>query len=393
MEPYSKTGALEMRRLAKIGLVATGLAAAIAASGAIILYSAFGGGQPYADLSTAPLLPDGTIEAAVISERPIGNVAVSANGRIFYTIHPESNPKPPFLYEWKNGSAVAYPDAEGTAGGLLQTPLGVSIDRKNRLWVIDPGTHGFGQPRLIAIDLANNQVVKNFAFGSDIAPLGSFLQDAQISPDGQTIIIADVGFWAKRPALIVVDAETGQATRRLERHASVYPQNILIRNQIRDMKFLGGLLEMKTGVDGITISRDGQWLYYAAMNHDTIYRVPMAVIASKTASEADIEAAIEPVSKKPLNDGLSSDNEGNVYITDIEHQGVAVLRPNGKLETLVKDKRVRWADDLTFGPDGWLYLADSAIPELVLQIAVHHAEKGPYTIWRFEPGGTASAGQ
>jgi sugar lactone lactonase YvrE len=129
------------------------------------------------------------------------------------------------------------------------------------------------------------------------------------------------------------------------------------------------------------------------MNHDTLYRVPMAVLTSKTATEAEIEAAIEPVSKKPLNDGLSSDDKGNIYITDVEHQGVAVVRPDGKLETLIKDSRVRWADDLTFGPDGWLYLADSAIPELVLQNAEHHAEKAPYTIWRFKPGGTAPAGQ
>jgi Major royal jelly protein len=242
-----------MRTLAKIGLGLVGLIAAIGIAGAVTLYMAFGGGQPYGDLSTAPVFTEGTLEAAVVSDRPIGNVAVSQDGRIFYTIHPESNPKAPFLYEWNNGAAVPYPDVEGTAGGLLQTPLGVSIDSKNRLWVIDPGMHGLKQPRLIAIDLATNQVVKDFAFDAKIAPFGSFLQDAQISPDGKTIIIADVGFWMKRPALIVVDAETGVATRHLNRHASVYPQNILIRNQIRDMRFLGGLLEM-TG-SGFTMPR------------------------------------------------------------------------------------------------------------------------------------------
>jgi sugar lactone lactonase YvrE len=355
------------------------------------VYAFFGRGADYVDLTTEPVLPQGTIEAVVSSERPVGNAAVSADGRIFYTIHPESNPAPPYLYEWVDGKAVPYP-ASGQ-GALFETPLGVAIDAQNRLWVIDPGTHGTGTPKLVAFDLASGAVVHEHAFASDIAPLGSFLQDLQVSSDGRWIYIADAGFWAKRPAIVVYDTQTETARRVLNRDPSLYPQNWLIRNQIRDMSFFGGLLEMKTGIDGIALSRDDAWLYYGAMNHDTLYRIPTAALQDASKDDAALAELIEPVGKKPLSDGFSIDDENNVFITDVEHQAVVSMAPDGTLTTVVKDDRIRWADGLSFGPDGWLYLADSSIPDLVLQDAAHHAAVAPYHVWRFRPGTTGRAGQ
>lgn len=84
---------------------------------------------------------------------------------------------------------------------------------------------------------------------------------------------------------------------------------------------------------------------------------------------------------------------GNVFLTDIEHAAIVEIAPDGNLSTVVKNKRIRWADGLSFGPDGWLYLADSAIPLIVLQSAAHHAEQAPYYVWRLEPGTSALAGQ
>lgn len=369
-----------------------GLVAVLAFVLVVTVYIFFGRGEPYADLSGPPRLAEGTIEPVVISPRPMGNAAISASGRIFYTIHPESNPDYPKLYEWVNGKSVAYPP-EADQPKLFQTPLGVKIDAKNRLWIIDPGKHGFGQPKLIAMDLATNKVVDEFNFPSAVAPMGSFLQDLQISTDGRWVYIADVGFWAKRPAIVVYDSQTKTARRVLNRDVSTYPQNILIRNQIKSMSFFGGLLEMKTGVDGIALSRDNQWVYYAAMNHDTLYRVPTSALQDTKLEDAAIAKKVEAVGKKPLNDGLSIDDQNNVFITDIEHQAVLEMSPEGKLSTVVKDKRIRWADGLTFGPDGWLYLADSAIPELVWQNAEHDTQAGPYYIWRFKPGTSGAAGQ
>ena len=64
-------------------------------------------------------------------------------------------------------------------------------------------------------------------------------------------------------------------------------------------------------------------------------------------------------------------------------QGVAVPYPSA---TVIRSPRIRWADGLSFGPDGWLYLADSALPELVLRSRNHIDAQGPYYIFRFDPG-------
>lgn len=352
----------------------------------------FGNGSAYPDLSGDPLLPTGTIEVAVQTDIPIGNAAVSATGRIFFTAHPEAKPAGPRLFEWVDGAAVPYPNA-GEQSQLFRTPLGLTVDRQNRLWIIDPADHGFGQARLTAIDLGTDVVVHSHAFGSDIAPIGSFVQDHQVSSDGKWIYIADVGFWAKRPAIIIYDVENRRARRLLNRHDSVYPQNFLIRNQIKDMSFFGGLLEMKTGIDGIALSRDDEWLYYAAMNHETLFRIRTTDLRDESLDDSALSAKIESVGRKPLNDGLSIDDADNVFITDVEHQAVVRMAPDGSLQTIVKDERIRWADGLSFGPGGWLYLADSAIPHLALQSAEHIAAQAPYYIWKFRPGTIGAAGQ
>ena len=332
------------------------------------------------------------LEVAVQSDRPIGNAAVAADGRMFYTIHPEARPRGAKLYVAAGGQSSPYPSEERQEE-LFASPLGVAIDRANRLWVIDPANHGFGEPRLLAFDLETDEVVHDFRFPRKVAPRASFLQDLQVSSDGRWVYIADVGFWLKRPAIIVYDVEQQIARRLLDRHESVYPQNYLIRTAIKEMSFFGGLLEMKTGIDGIALSRDDRWLYYAAMNHESMYRVRTRDLRDTTLLEEMLVERIERVGRKPLNDGLSIDDLGHVFITDVEHAAVLAMSPEGTLRTVVRDDRIRWADGLSFGPDGWLYLADSAIPHLALQSREHIAAQAPYYVWRFRPGSSGPAGQ
>jgi hypothetical protein len=54
--------------------------------------------------------------------------------------------------------------------------------------------------------------------------------------------------------------------------------------------------------------------------------------------------------------------------------------------TLIRSARIRWADALSFGPDGWLYVADSALYDVVLQPRAHIESQGPYKIFRFPAG-------
>ncbi|MCJ8169187.1 major royal jelly family protein [Atopomonas sediminilitoris] len=347
---------------------------------ALGLFLRYGGGESYPDLSGPPLIPEDQLDIAASSDEPIGNVAVSADERLFFTIHPESRPEHNRLVEWRNGQAVAFPNAE--IQSQLGDILGIVIDRQNQLWAVDHGLHGVKGAHLLRFDLNNNQLVERFALPRDVAGIGSFVQDLQVSSDGRWVYLADVGFFAKRAGIIVFDTQKRQARRLLDQHDSVSAENWLIQTPSKAMTFLGGLVSLKAGIDGLVLSNDDAFLYYAAMNHTSLFRVPTSALQS--GNDDLVIASIERIGNKPLADGLSIDNAHGVYITDVEHGAVLRMKPDGSLSTLVKSAQIRWADALSFGPNGWLYLADSAIPEQMLRSKANMREHAPYHIFRFK---------
>ena len=341
----------------------------------------YGAGEPYPDLGGEALLAEETLETVLSYPEPIGNVAVTDGGRLFFTVHPESRPTGNKLLEWINGAAEPYPNGS-VQQSLFRTVLGLYIDRQERLWSIDHGNHGFGDARLLAFDLATDELVFDQALSRDIAPAGSMLQDLRVSHDGRWVFIADASIWLQRPAIIVYDTQTHTARRVLENHPSVEVEDYLIRTPTRDMSYLGGLLSLKAGVDGLTLDAAGDWLYYGAINQSGLFRVPVRTLIDGNLPERQVANQVERVTDKPLSDGLNAGADGSIYVTDVEHGAVYRWHPESKLEMLVRSSRIRWADNLDFGEDGWLYIADSAIPDLVLQTGDHIRDAGPYRIFR-----------
>lgn len=363
---------------------------ALALMATTVLWVRHGGGAPYPDLSTAATLNSSSLEQVLEYAEPVGNVAVNRDGRVFFTVHPESRPKGNKLLEFVQGAAVPYPSGADQAE-LFDTVLGVSIDRYNRLWTIDHGNHGMRTARIVAIDLDANTVIREQSLSPDIAPVGSFLQDLQVSADGNTIVIADASFWRKSPAIIVYDVETGDARRLLEGHESVSAENYMIRNNDHEMEFLGGIAVLRGGIDGIALGPE--WLYYGALSGSGLYRIRLKDLRDTRLPPGQLANRVERYSDKPLSDGFSLDIEGNVYVTDIEHSSIFVVGPDRELRTLIQSREVRWADALSFGPEGYLYIADSALSELILQSREHIDASGPYRIFRFKPGVEGIPGQ
>jgi sugar lactone lactonase YvrE len=352
----------------------------------------YGGGEFYEDLSTTPLLDSTQLETVLTYPEPIGSVAVSDSGRIFFTIHPESRPQGNKLLEWVAGAAVPFPS--GTVQPhLFDTVLGITIDRQLRLWSIDHGRQGFGEPRILAFDLRSGDVVHDFKFRSETAPFGSFLQDLSVSADGRFVIISDGSILRKNPGLVVYDVEKKSARRILESHESVVAENIVIRNPIKDLSFLGGMFTLKGGVNGITIDPDDEWLYFAAINNSGLYRLRMEDAIDPLLPAEEVRARVERFSDKPLSDGLSVDRHGNIFITDVEHNAISIINDGRQLTTLVRSSDIRWPAAITFGPQGYLYVADSAFPELVLETKNHIEQQGPYAIFRLDTGHGSKPGR
>ena len=357
---------------------------------ASLIWLRHGGGDPYPDLTGTPRLKTSVLEEVLAYPKPIGNVAVSHQGRVFFTVHPESRPRGNKLLEYVNGASVPFPSLAEQAS-LFDTPIGVAIDRLDRLWIIDHSNHGTGAAHIVAIDLKSGDVLRNQNLDASIAPAGSFLQDLQVSADGRTVIIADASFVGKKPALIVYDVGTGDARRVLQDHPSVSAENYLIRTHERDMKFVGGIVALRGGVDGIALGPE--WLYYGALNGSGLYRIRLKDLRDKNLPPGKLETLVDRYSDKPLSDGLSVDTAGGVYVTDVEHNAIFRVDPDEGLSTLIQSQKIRWPDALSFGPDNYLYVADSALQEVILKSTDHIAAQGPYRIFRFQPGFEGVAGQ
>jgi sugar lactone lactonase YvrE len=92
--------------------------------------------------------------------------------------------------------------------------------------------------------------------------------------------------------------------------------------------------------------------------------------------------------KGGASDGLESDEQGRVYLSDIEHDAIHRLNVSGEIDTIVHDPRVLWPDTLSLAADGHLYFTANQIE----RGAIHHAgqdfRQKPYVLFRVKVDGS-----
>jgi len=350
----------------------------------------YGGGEPYPDLASTPLISESRLERVLSYREPVGNVAVTQSGRIFFTVHPEARTRGNKLLEYVDGAAEPWPDGRAQQV-LFDTPLGLTADGAGRLWVLDHGNHGLRQPRLLGFDIESGKLIADERFGSAIAPAGSLLKNLAISPDGRTLVISDASYWRQRPALIVYDTRSGSTRRVLEGHPSVAAEDFVIRSNDREMVFMGGMVALRGGVTGLAMDRD--WLYYGAMSGSAVYRVPLADLGNRTLPDSQLAARVERYASKPLSASFAIDENGNLYVTDIEHNAIYLVGPDRRPRTLLRSRSLRWPEGLAVASDGWVYVSDSALSELVLRSAEDIEAVRPFAVFRFRPNQAAVPGE
>ncbi len=370
------------------------VAVVLLAVAALAARAVFGGGQRLPDRTAEPALAGAVLERVADLDYPPGNVAVAPDGRVFFTLHPDGKP-PAKVLELVDGKPVPYPNAafQQAAKGTphFQSVLSLRIDRQNRLWVLDYADYGTGQPRLLAFDLATNELVHQYDFPGEIAGLLSMLNDFQVDPTGSIIYIAETSPIRQTPALIVYDIAKKTSRRVLHRHPSVRAEDYIIQAPGRDM-IIFGFYTMRIGVDSIALDRRGEWLYYGPVSGGHLYRIPTAALNDAALAPEALAARVERFADKTLSDGITTDAEGTIYLSDMEHSAIVALSPSGALRTLIKDPRLRWPDGFSFGPDGWLYVTCSSLQDVLFVSQARLRAAAPYQIYRFKPGPSAPAG-
>lgn len=317
---------------------------------------------------------------AALDKRP-GNVAVSSSGRVFTTLHPLGSPTMQ-LVEIVDGEAVAYPNTQLQRGdgvssdATFDTLLGLVFDKNNRLWVMDMGLD-LGKTRVWAIDIATGTVVEKIEVPADVAPKGSFAQDLAVDEANGWVYLADIA----NPGIIAINLKDKSA-RRFGGHASLQSEDV---NMVIDGKVtqFGGK-PARVAVDPITLSNDRETLYYGPMNGTSWYQVPAALFREGKDDTA-ISAAISKAAEKPISDGAVTDAEGNHYFGDLQNNAVVKVKAGGTVpETLVKDARILWPDNIALGPQNWVYLSANQLNSTPAFTGAGDEGKSPFFIYRFK---------
>ena len=111
-----------------------------------------------------------------------------------------------------------------------------------------------------------------------------------------------------------------------------------------------------SGVDPIALDRKGEWLYFAPLRSDKLYRIKTELLRAADTSAEKLSQSIETYADKPAATSISIDNKGNVYVGDIEGRAIGVIDADKReYRVLTSDPRLVAPDGLCFGSDGKLY--------------------------------------
>jgi sugar lactone lactonase YvrE len=356
-----------------------------------------------AEISLATEETLGSLEVVHLFAGPMPTgVSVSHSGRIF-VCYPKWGDDVVFTVgELRDGQEVAYPSQErndnrGDADPeRLVSVQSIVVDPADRLWLLDTGSPMFqptehGGPKLVCVDLATDEVVQTILFPVDIALPTTYLNDVRFDlrrGDAGTAFITDSSDQGPN-GIIVVDLATGDSRRRLHEHPSTKAQLPPdLRMVVEGQDFLersedGSTSPIRMGADGIAIAADGSRLYYCPMAGRRWYSVSIDALVDGSADDDAVAATVRDEGDKGcVSDGLETDDQGRLYVTDGEHDAVHRRLPDGSWETVVHDPRLLWPDTMSVAADGHLYVTANQLYRQDTYRGGEDQRRPPYALLR-----------
>lgn len=310
-----------------------------------------------------------------------GNVSVTQNSRVFSTVHPFSKEKNIQLFEvtgldtYRAWPSSEYQSSNGNYNeSTIDSPLGITKDKQGGLWIVDMGFH-LGKTRIWGFDIKSESLLYKIDIPIDVAPPGSFAQDLVVDRENGWVYLADIA----NPGILAVELAT-QKARRFGDHPSLAPEKNA-EMIINDQKILFDGKPASIGIDPITLSDDGETIFFGAMSGISWYSVPSKLFRAG-ASDEIIANNIKYVGKKPISDGAATDHLGNHFFTNLNENGIDKLDINGLLTPIVRDDRFDWSDNVSADGNGWLYVVVNQLHKSPPFTGGEDAGQAPYYIYR-----------
>lgn len=359
------------------------------------------------------------------SEQPVGmlepvayfhdamptGVTVSQEGRIFVNF-PKWGDEVSFTVgeiRAGEGRVVAYPDEAinqtnpNDLAAALVSVQSVVVDPVDRLWILDTGSPLFqptkyGGPKLVCVDLKTNQVIKKILFPQSVALPTTYLNDIRfdlrIGREGVAYITDSSQNGPN--GIIVVDLASGESWRRLNDHPSTKSADLqsflpivegraFVVKQQQDENNGSVKVAANMGSDGVAISATGELLYYCPLASRKLFSVSTKALIDRTRDDQYVSQTVRDEGDKGgASDGLESDAEGRIYVTNYEHNSILRRNQDGEWETIVHDPRLLWPDTLSLASNGYLYVTAN---QLHRQARFHNGQdmrRKPYVLFRIK---------
>ena len=269
-----------------------------------------------------------------------------------------------------------------------------TASRPETLWVLDTGRPTImdaqgapsmpyaqpGGPKLVAINTANNSIYQTFTFPFTVHYPDSYMNDLRFDLRNETDVPFSTGKGVAyindssnegRNGFIIIDLGTGDSWRRLTQDPSVLrtPNNVPSYQGFPFyFKQVGMPIQWQPeGLDGIQLSLDGKTMYYSPLTSDYMYSVPTYNLLLRPQDPLAEIAAHNNVSNLGQRggqaNGFEGDSNGLVYMSMPEQNSLNIYNPATlQAQLYVRDPRIIWADSLSIGMDGYMYMNINQLP-------------------------------
>ena len=327
-------------------------------------------------------------------------VTVSSTGRLFVNFPRWGDGVPFTVAEIVDGQPVPFPDAGWNTLDLAQpseclvSVQSVVVDQRDQLWLLDTGSTEFGPtvpggPKLVRVDLDTNTVDETIVLPRNVALDTTYLNDVRFDysrGDDGLAYITDSSFSGPN-AIIVVDLATGAAWRKLNDHPSVRPDENFT-GWIEGRPWLNrpdgdDASPTTVGADGLAIDALNDRLWYCALSSRRLYSVSLEALADRFLPDAAVAQTVRSYGDRGFaSDGLESDAQGRLYLTNIEDNAIVRMDTDGAFVTLAYDPRMLWPDTLSLGADRYLYFTTNQLHRQGGFQAGEDRREPPYFVWR-----------
>jgi len=250
----------------------------------------------------------------------------------------------------------------------IQYVQSMEIDNDGNMWVIDSGRlnvfatpDNTCPPKLLIIDTETGELVDEpYIFPNAVAPYDeTFLNDIALdNRNGGVAYISDMF----TPGLIVY--------RRASRTSDKFSNISMFAEQGLNWQFREedlGDNAFAVDTNGVTLSPNGEHLYYTTLQGLTLYSVSTAALINNDADWAD--NIVNHGNRTGFTDGMTMDCEGNLYHSDLNNGAIYSWNITSPDEPSVSGKFVAgndddmwWTDTYAWDDAGYLWVTANFLP-------------------------------